>query len=229
MGVMVDDLVTRGTKEPYRIFTSRAEYRLLLREDNTDLRLMEKGYELGLIDQDTFQELKERRRRIAEELQRVERDRIKPTTRVNQLLVTKKSAALETAVPLAQLLKRPELSYADVEQLEDRGHKLPELVARQVEIQCKYQGYLQRQEAEVKKFKNLEKISIPPGFDYKEVPGLSNEVRQKLREVQPTSLGQASRISGMTPAALSVLMVHLKRIRESQQNPLPAPSQTESN
>jgi tRNA uridine 5-carboxymethylaminomethyl modification enzyme len=228
MGVMVDDLVTRGTKEPYRIFTSRAEYRLLLREDNTDLRLMEKGYELGLIDQDTFQELKERRRQIAEELKRVERDKIKPTTRVNQLLATKKSATLEAAVPLAQLLKRPELSYADVEQLEDRDHKLPELVARQVEIQCKYQGYLQRQEAEVKKFKNLEKINIPPGFDYKEVPGLSNEVRHKLSEVQPTSLGQASRISGMTPAALSVLMVYLKRIRESQQTPPPAPSQTES-
>jgi tRNA uridine 5-carboxymethylaminomethyl modification enzyme len=228
MGVMVDDLVTRGTKEPYRVFTSRAEYRLLLREDNTDLRLMEKGYELGLIDQDTFQELKERRRQIAEELQRVERTIIKPTTRVNELLATKKSAALETAVPLAQLLKRPELSYADVEQLEDRGHNLPELVARQVEIQCKYQGYLQRQEAEVKKFKNLEKINIPPDFDYTEIPGLSNEVRQKLKEVQPTSLGQASRISGMTPAALSVLMVYLKRIRENQQTPPPAPSQSGS-
>jgi tRNA uridine 5-carboxymethylaminomethyl modification enzyme len=223
MGVMVDDLVTRGTKEPYRIFTSRAEYRLLLREDNTDLRLMERGYELGLIDQDTFQELKERRRQIAEELQRVERARIKPTARVNQFLATKKSAVLETAVPLAQLLKRPELSYADVEQLEDRGNKLPELVTRQVEIQCKYQGYLQRQEAEVKKFKNLEKIKIPSSFDYKEVPGLSNEVRQKLSEVQPTSLGQASRISGMTPAALSVLMVYLKRVRESQQTPPPGP------
>jgi tRNA uridine 5-carboxymethylaminomethyl modification enzyme len=229
MGVMVDDLVTRGTKEPYRIFTSRAEYRLLLREDNTDLRLMERGYELGLIDQDTFQELKERRRQIAEELQRVEGARIKPTAKVNKLLATKKSAALETAVPLAQLLKRPELSYADVEQLEGRGNKLPELVTRQVEIQCKYQGYLQRQEAEVKKFKNLEKINIPPSFDYKEVPGLSNEVRQKLSEVQPTSLGQASRISGMTPAALSVLMVYLKRIRESQQAQPPNPSQTGSN
>ncbi len=228
MGVMVDDLVTRGTKEPYRIFTSRAEYRLLLREDNTDLRLMERGYELGLIDQETFQELKERRRQIAEELQRVERARIKPSTRVNKLLAARKSAALETAVPLAQLLKRPELSYEDVQQLEDRDHKLPGLVARQVEIQCKYQGYLQRQEAEVKKFKNLEKISIPTGFDYKEVPGLSNEVRQKLSEVQPTSLGQASRISGMTPAALSVLMVYLKRIRESQQTSQPLPSETES-
>ncbi|MGW8222942.1 MAG: tRNA uridine-5-carboxymethylaminomethyl(34) synthesis enzyme MnmG [Syntrophobacteria bacterium] len=228
MGVMVDDLVTRGTKEPYRIFTSRAEYRLLLREDNTDLRLMERGYELGLIDRDTFQALKERRRQITEELERVERVRIKPTARVNEFLATKMSAALDTAVPLAQLLKRPELSYADVEQLEGCGNKLPEVVTRQVEIQCKYQGYLQRQEAEVKKFKNLEKINIPPDFDYTEVPGLSNEVRQKLSEVQPTSLGQASRISGMTPAALSVLMVYLKRLRESQQAQPQSPSQTGS-
>lgn len=216
MGVMVDDLVTRGTKEPYRIFTSRAEYRLLLREDNADLRLMEQGYELGLIDRDTFKDLKERRRQITEELARIERTRIKPSPQVNQFLAGKKSAPLEASVPVAQLLKRPELSYGDLEQLEGRDGQLPEAVTRQVEIQCKYQGYLQRQEAEVKKFKNLEKINIPPGFDYQEIPGLSNEVRQKLREVQPTSLGQASRISGMTPAALSILMVYLKRIRETQ-------------
>ncbi len=218
-GVMVDDLVTRGTREPYRIFTSRAEYRLLLREDNADLRLMEKGYQLGLIDGDTFKDLTERRRQIADELQRLERARIKPSRRVNQWLAKKKSAPLETAAPLAQLLKRPELSYGDLEQLEGCDSELPERVVRQVEIQCKYQGYLQRQEAEVKKFKNLEKIHIPAGFDYQEIPGLSNEVRQKLSEVQPTSLGQASRIAGVTPAALSILMVYLKRPRENQGPP----------
>lgn len=216
MGVMVDDLVTRGTREPYRIFTSRAEYRLLLREDNADLRLMEKGYELGLIDGDTLKDLRERRRQIAEELQRIGRVRIKPTPGVNKLLEERKSAPLDAAVPLAQLLKRPELSYGDLKQLEGYGSELPERVARQVEIQCKYQGYLQRQEAEVKKFKNLEKIQIPSGFDYQEIPGLSNEVRQKLSEVQPTSLGQASRIAGITPAALSILMVYLKRRRDGQ-------------
>jgi tRNA uridine 5-carboxymethylaminomethyl modification enzyme len=216
VGVMVDDLVTRGTREPYRIFTSRAEYRLLLREDNADLRLMEKGYELGLVDSDTLKDLKERRRQIAEESQRINRVRIKPTAKVNQLLATRKSAPLETAVPLAQLLKRPELSYADLEELEGHPSNLPERVVRQVEIQCKYEGYLARQEAEVKKFKNLEKMRIPPGFDYQEIPGLSNEVRQKLSEVQPASLGQASRIEGVTPAALSILMVYIKRLREDR-------------
>ena len=223
MGVMIDDLVTRGTKEPYRIFTSRAEYRLLLREDNADLRLMEKGYELGLIDKDTLKVLKERRRQIAQELERVSKTKIKPSAQVKQLLAEKKSAPLEAAVPLAQLLKRPELSYDDLEKLEGRVSQLSERVTRQVEIQCKYQGYIQRQEGEVKKFKNLEKINIPPGFDYQDVPGLSNEVRQKLQEIQPPSLGQASRISGMTPAALSILLVFLKRTREvhfSSQNSL---------
>jgi tRNA uridine 5-carboxymethylaminomethyl modification enzyme len=216
IGVMIDDLVTRGTKEPYRIFTSRAEYRLLLREDNADLRLMEKGYELGLIDKDTFKNLRERRRQIAQELERIDRTKIKPSAQVNQFLAERKSAPLEAAVPLAQLLKRPELSYGDLKHLEDRASQLSEQVTRQVEIQCKYQGYLQRQEGEVKKFKNLEKIKIPPGFDYQDIPGLSNEIRQNLREIQPTSLGQASRISGMTPAALSILMVYLKRIKEAQ-------------
>lgn len=219
MGVMIDDLVTRGTKEPYRIFTSRAEYRLLLREDNADLRLMEKGYELGLIDKNTFKDLKERRRQITQELERIDRTKIKPSAQVNQFLAGKKSAPLDAALPVAQLLRRPELSYSDLEHLEGRASQLPERVTRQVEIQCKYQGYLQRQEGEVKKFKNLEKIKIPLGFNYEEIPGLSNEVRQKLQEIQPTSLGQASRISGMTPAALSILMIYLKRIRETQVSP----------
>ena len=215
MGVMIDDLVTRGTREPYRIFTSRAEYRLLLREDNADLRLMEKGYELGLVDRDTFKDLKERKRQIDQELQRVSRTKIKPSAEVQQLLAEKKSAPLEGAVSLAQLLKRPEMSYGDLERLEGRVSQISERISRQVEIQCKYQGYIQRQEGEVRKFKNLEKMNIPPGFNYQEIPGLSNEVRQKLSEVQPTSLGQASRISGMTPAALSVIMVYLKRVAET--------------
>ena len=216
MGVMIDDLVTRGTREPYRIFTSRAEYRLLLREDNADLRLMEKGYELGLVDRDTFKDLKERKRQIDQELQRVSRTKIKPSAEVQQLLAEKKSAPLEGAVSLAQLLKRPEMSYGDLERLEGRVSQISERISRQVEIQCKYQGYIQRQEGEVRKFKNLEKMNIPPGFNYQEIPGLSNEVRQKLSEVQPTSLGQASRISGMTPAALSVIMVYLKRVAETK-------------
>ncbi len=214
MGVMVDDLVTHGTTEPYRIFTSRAEYRLLLREDNADLRLMEKGHELGLIDSDTLNDLKERRKQIDGELHRISQVRLKPTKKVNQYLAARHSAALETAVPLAQLLKRPELTYGDLEKLEGHSSRLTERVLRQVEIQCKYEGYLKRQEAEVKKFKNLEKIPMPTDLDYAQIPGLSNEVCHKLSEVQPTSLGQASRISGVTPAAISLLMVYLKRLRE---------------
>jgi tRNA uridine 5-carboxymethylaminomethyl modification enzyme len=214
MGVMVDDLVTKGTREPYRIFTSRAEYRLLLREDNADLRLMEKGHELGLIDDDTLKELKERRRQIADELQRINRVRIKPSAEVNERLAEKNSPPLASAVLLSQLLKRPELTYGDLEKMEGRAAELPERVVRQVEIQCKYDGYLQRQQGEVQKFKNLERIKIPGEFDYQKVPGLSNEVRQRLSEIQPASLGQASRISGITPAALSILMVYLKRLRE---------------
>ena len=219
VGVMIDDLVTRGTREPYRIFTSRAEYRLLLREDNADLRLMEKGYELGLIDKDTFRDLKERRRQIDQELERVSKTRIKPSAQVQQLLAEKKSAPLEAAVSLAQLLKRPEMSYSDLEKLEGQVSKLSGRVTRQVEIQCKYQGYIHRQEGEVKKFKNLEKMNIPAGLNYQEIPGLSNEVRQKLSEIQPTSLGQASRISGMTPAALSVIMVYIKRVGDTSNPP----------
>ncbi len=219
MGVMVDDLVTRGTREPYRIFTSRAEYRLLLREDNADLRLMEKGCELGLVGSDMVNDLRERRRQIADELRRIGEVRIRPTTKVNLWLAARHSAPLGTAAPLAQLLKRPELTYGDLEELEGRATTLPRRVVRQVEIQCKYEGYLKRQEAEVKKFKSFEKIHIPPEFDYEHIPGLSNEVRQKLSEVQPTSLGQASRISGVTPAALSILMVYLKRLREQSVPP----------
>ena len=219
VGVMIDDLVTRGTREPYRIFTSRAEYRLLLREDNADLRLMEKGYELGLVDKDTFRDLKERRRQIDQELERVSKTRIKPSAQVQQLLAEKKSAPLEAAVSLAQLLKRPEMSYSDLEKLEGQVSKLSGRVTRQVEIQCKYQGYIHRQEGEVKKFKNLEKMNIPAGLNYQEIPGLSNEVRQKLSEIQPTSLGQASRISGMTPAALSVIMVYIKRVGDTSNPP----------
>jgi tRNA uridine 5-carboxymethylaminomethyl modification enzyme len=218
LGVMIDDLVTRGTREPYRILTSRAEYRLLLREDNADLRLLERGYELGLHDRDTFHDLKEKRRLIAEELNRLQRVRVKPSARLTRFLQTRGSTPIETSTTLNHLLRRPELTYADVVSIESRPSLLPPNAQRQVEIQCKYDGYLQRQEAEVKKFKHLEGIDIPERFDYNQVPGLSNEVRQRLIEIQPSSLGQASRISGVTPAAISILMVFLKRYRETSQD-----------
>jgi tRNA uridine 5-carboxymethylaminomethyl modification enzyme len=213
IGVMVDDLVTRGTREPYRIFTSRAEYRLLLREDNADIRLMEKGHELGLIGHAVLKEMRERREQVAAELRRLATVRLKPTQTANRCLMERNSASLEGSVPLAQLLKRPELTYADLEAFGEAASHLPSSVKRQVEIQCKYEGYLQRQEAEARKFKDLERSRIPEGFEYNLVPGLSHEVRQRLREIQPTSLGQAGRIPGVTPAALSILMVYLKRYR----------------
>jgi tRNA uridine 5-carboxymethylaminomethyl modification enzyme len=216
MGVMIDDLVTRGTREPYRMFTSRAEYRLLLREDNADLRLLEKGWKLGLHGQETFNELREKRQLIAEELDRLERVRVKPSGRLTALLKNRGSAPLETSTTLSRLLKRPELNYKDIMAIEGQSSRLPPDVQRQVEIQYKYEGYLKRQEVEVKKFKHLERIEIPEGFDYRQVPGLSNEVRQKLSEIQPLSLGQASRIAGITPAAISILMVFLKRYREEE-------------
>ncbi len=218
-GVMVDDLVTRGTREPYRIFTSRAEYRLLLREDNADIRLLEKGHELGLHDSDTLKRLKEKKRLIASERDRLSRRRVKPSQEINKLLEDLGSAPLDEAATLGQLLKRPEIRYNDIEKIEAAPVALPDNVRRQVEIQCKYDGYLQRQETEVKKFRHLEKILIPPGFDYSMVPGLSHEAHQKLREIQPVSLGQASRIDGMTPAAISVLLVFLKRHRDETGQP----------
>jgi len=211
LAVMVDDLVTRGTKEPYRIFTSRAEYRLLLREDNADQRLLEKGYELGLHDRDTLKNLLEKKALIASELNRLNHKRIVASAGLNDLLKKSGSAPIDESATLGQLLKRPELRYADIETIEGVQSVLPAEVRRQVEIQCKYGGYLQRQEVEVGKFRHLEKIIIPSNFDYGNVPGLSNEMRQKLREIQPVSLGQASRVEGITPAALSVLMVFLKR------------------
>ena len=219
IGVMVDDLVTRGTREPYRIFTSRAEYRLLLREDNADFRLMERGHELGLIGADGLKEMRERKRQLAAELDRLSRVRLKPTAEVNSYLGGKKSAPLGGSVPLVQLLKRPELAYPDLEALGEGASYLPAPVKRQVEIHCKYAGYLQRQEAEARKFKDLERMRIPEGFDYQLVPGLSHEVRQRLMEMRPTSLGQASRMPGITPAAISILMVYLKRYREGDLRP----------
>jgi tRNA uridine 5-carboxymethylaminomethyl modification enzyme len=214
MAVMVDDLVTRGTSEPYRIFTSRAEYRLLLREDNADLRLLERGYALGLHSRERFLELQERRAAIEVELERLRTTRLRPSAAVNAALLARASNPLVEPIPLDKLLKRPELGYADLETLAPPAEPLAAAVKEQVEVECKYAGYLRRQEAEVSKFRHLERIGIPDNFPYEQVSGLSNEIRQKLADIRPRSLGQASRIAGMTPAAISILMVYLKRFQE---------------
>ncbi|MGA2025743.1 MAG: tRNA uridine-5-carboxymethylaminomethyl(34) synthesis enzyme MnmG [Syntrophobacteraceae bacterium] len=214
IAVMIDDLVTKGTNEPYRIFTSRSEYRLLLREDNADLRLLEKGYELGLLDYSVYRELLDRREAVGAELERLRKTFVRPSSRVSEMLVRRGSNPLDEPVSLGKLLKRPELSYADLDALCGADPTLSQRTKEQVEIECKYEGYLRRQEAEVNRFKQMEEIRIPPDFPCDQVPGLSNEVRQKLGAVQPVSIGQASRIPGITPAAISILLVFLKRFKD---------------
>jgi len=210
MGVMIDDLVTRGTREPYRMFTSRAEYRLMLREDNADFRLMEIGHSLGLIDQSTLQDLEDRRRQIADEIRRIRSRVIKPTGAVNAYLVEKGTNAISSGTYLDQLLKRAELDYEVVKTFDPPPVAIGKKIAHQVEIDIKYEGYIARQRREIEKFQNLERRPIPSDFDFNRVHGLSNELKEKLSAVKPASLGQTSRIDGMTPAALSVLMVALK-------------------
>lgn len=207
MGVMVDDLVTRGTKEPYRMFTSRAEYRLMLREDNADLRLAEKGHALGLVNKDHLEITREIQNLTKKEIARIKTTIVKPTQAVNAWLESKKSSKITTGIKLDQLLKRAEMNYCDVDHLFPAPYKVSSRIKRQVEIEIKYQGYIVRQLNEIKKFKNMEKIKIPKGLNFSEIYGLSNELKEKLSEIMPDSLGQASRIDGMTPAGISVLMV----------------------
>jgi tRNA uridine 5-carboxymethylaminomethyl modification enzyme len=210
MGVMIDDLVTRGTKEPYRMFTSRAEYRLMLREDNADLRLMGIGHELGLIDDETLKELKARKEQIGREIQRVKQTIVKPTASVNEYLQSCNTKPIYQGIYLDQLLKRTELNYHTVEILAKSPDTINNAVARQVEIEVKYEGYILKQLREIERFQNLERIKIPPNFDFSNIHGLSNELKEKLSKIGPSSLGQVSRIDGITPAAISVLMVALK-------------------
>ena len=210
MGVMIDDLVTRGTREPYRMFTSRAEYRLMLREDNAPLRLMESGHELGLISHEAFKEIKTCKTQIDHEIQRIKQTIIKPDDRANQYLQSSGTKPIQSGIYLDQLLKRAELGYEVVEALAKAPQELSRKVTEQVEIEIKYEGYIQKQLNEIEKFKNLERITIPEDLDFLCIHGLSNELKEKLSHTRPTSLGQASRIDGMTPAAISVLMVALK-------------------
>jgi len=214
LAVMVDDLITRGTSEPYRMFTSRAEYRLLLREDNADLRLTEKAFALGLVDEQRREKAREKERRTREGKKRLHRIRITPE-QLNDALRTAGSSPLKEPVPADELIKRPEVDLAVLAahspETAALSTELGTEAARQLEIQLKYQGYINRQLAEVEKFKSLEKRKIPPDFNYQAVSGLTNELIQTLEDIRPASLGQASRLPGMTPAALSVLMIYLKK------------------
>jgi len=206
IGVLIDDLVTKGTSEPYRMFTSRAEYRLLLRQDNADLRLMEQGYRLGLIDREQFHAFLRKKEHIEREIKRIQSARLKPAA-VNPLLTGIGGTPVKENISLYQLLKRPEVRYKNIRELSPPDNALSQDVMNQVEIQVKYKGYIQRQAEQAEKFKKIEKKGIPEGFVYQGINGLSREIVEKLEEVRPLNLGQASRIPGVTPAAMSILMV----------------------
>ena len=213
MAVMVDDLVTRGTSEPYRMFTSRAEYRLMLREDNADFRLMEIGHELGLIEKEALSDVKDRKAQVENEIRRIRQTIVKPTEDVNVYLKQRNSAAIDNGVRLDQLLKRSELNFEIVRRFGGDGAPTDNRVIRQVEIETKYEGYINKQLKAMAGFRSLEDRKIPADFDYASLHGLSNELKEKLSRIKPLSLGQASRIDGMTPAAISILMVTLKSRR----------------
>jgi tRNA uridine 5-carboxymethylaminomethyl modification enzyme len=211
IGVMIDDLVTRGTNEPYRMFTSRAEYRLILREDNADMRLREAGLELGLVSDDAYQKYIEKKSSVGQELGRLKRTWVRPSPEINTVLEEKGSSTLSAETSLDQLLKRPELVYEDIWKISPQHAPIKSDAAEQVEIQVKYEGYIERQMNQVERFAGLEQKAIPQDLDYETISGLGAEVKQKLKQVRPVSLGQASRISGMTPAAISLLMVSLEK------------------
>ena len=211
IGVMIDDLVTRGTSEPYRMFTSRAEYRLLLREDNADLRLTEKGRELGLVDDYRWKLFSEKQQAIVDEQRRLASIWLRPEDITSEQVEEVIGQSLTHEVNLLDLLKRPEMDYQSLMELPGAGEPVSDdAVSGQIEIQAKYAGYISRQQAEVEKHRHHEELRLPDGLEYNKVHGLSTEVTLKLNEHKPTTLGQASRISGITPAAISLLLVHLK-------------------
>lgn len=213
IGVLIDDLVTKDNREPYRMMTSRSEYRLLLRQDNADLRLMKKGYQIGLISHRQYETLLEKERSINEEIDRLKKTFVGANRKVQDFLIGMGSSPLKTAVSLAELICRPELSYEYLSEIDTERVELPETVIEQVEIEIKYEGYIVRQQRQVEQYKRMEKKIIPSGIDYDKIPSLRIEARQKLKIFQPISIGQASRISGVSPADVSVLLVYLEHYR----------------
>ena len=216
IGVLIDDIVTKGTNEPYRMMTSRAEYRLLLRQDNADLRLTEIGYEVGLISEERYSRFLAKREKIEGEINRINVTTVKPTEKVNDFLKKKGSSPITNGVKLADLLKRTEITYKDLLEIDNNRPELPKEVVEEVEIQVKYEGYIKLQEAQVEKFRKLEKRLLPDNIDYNEIKGLRIEARQKLNKIKPTSVGQASRISGVSPADVSVLLIYLEQMKKDE-------------
>ncbi|WP_420806098.1 tRNA uridine-5-carboxymethylaminomethyl(34) synthesis enzyme MnmG [Rickettsiella grylli] len=212
MGVLIDDLITQGTLEPYRMFTSRAEYRLLLREDNADLRLSEAAYKLGLIDESRWKKMDDKRSILEQEQQRLKQILIKPHTPLSTAIEAQLGQTITRHYRLSELLTRPELNYSHLMNIEGLGPGvMDDAISKQIDIQAKYQGYIDRQCAEIQRQSRYENITLPLHLDYNAVKGLSNEVREKLIQCRPLTLGQASRIPGITPAAISLLLVHIKK------------------
>ncbi len=210
IGVLIDDIVTKGTNEPYRMMTSRAEYRLLLRQDNADLRLTEIGHRVGLISDERYERFIEKKNNIEKEIKRLKSTTIKPTTQVNNLLEKCNTSPLTTGTKLSELVKRTELSYETLKEIDENRPELTEQEKEEVEIQVKYEGYIKMQESQVEKFKKMEKKILPQDIDYENIKGISLEGRQKLNKFKPYSVGQASRISGVSPADISVLLIYLQ-------------------
>ncbi|MDP5328162.1 MAG: tRNA uridine-5-carboxymethylaminomethyl(34) synthesis enzyme MnmG [Litorivicinaceae bacterium] len=211
LGVMIDDLITLGTQEPYRMFTSRAEYRLILREDNADQRLTEQAYRLGFVSEQRWRHFAEKRETISRETQRLSSLWVQPQADAIMRLADQLTSSLSREASAYELLKRPELKFQDICKIFPELNELDSKISNQIEIEVKYSGYIARQNQEISKLKKNENIKIPEGLNYEKIQGLSNEVRQKLIQTKPETLAQASRISGVTPAALSLLLVHLKR------------------
>jgi len=210
-GVLIDDLVTLGTKEPYRLFTSRAEYRLLLREDNADLRLTEIGRSLGLVDDEAFARFQRKQEGIGEVMAWLNRTVVKPTDQINDRLAVLATAPMRQPASLVELLRRPELTMERVQEVTGERCPMSPEVAQEVQLQVKYEGYILRQQEQIARFRKFEDVVLPEDLDYASFDGLSNEVVEKMTKIRPRSLGQASRISGITPAAISVLQIHLKK------------------
>ncbi|HNX82237.1 MAG TPA: tRNA uridine-5-carboxymethylaminomethyl(34) synthesis enzyme MnmG [Candidatus Omnitrophota bacterium] len=212
IGVLIDDLTTKGTNEPYRMFTSRVEYRLILREDNADQRLAKFGYDLGLVSLECYRRVQEKEKAIAAGISFLNSHHLKPSAKTTQALEQLGTAPIRRPTALSEILKRPQITFAQLRQLDQGVETIPDFASAGVEIDVKYAGFVTRQLAEVERFKNLEKIKLSADMDYTLVSGLSREIREKLTRFKPLNLGQASRISGVTPAAISILMVYLKKL-----------------
>ncbi len=214
--MLIDDLVTKGTQEPYRIMTSRAEYRLILRQDNADRRLTPKGYEIGLVTEERYTKFKDKLKKIQDEIQRLKDTIVPPSKQTNAFLRERESAEIKTGISLYELLKRPEIDYESLAALDPERPALPKAIGKQVETEIKYEGYIKKQLIQVEQFKKLEDKKLDPNLNYYDIKGLRLEAQEKLAKIKPTSVGQASRITGVSPADISVIMVYLEKKRRAE-------------